>query len=72
MREQTDKPILGILLTHPHTDHYGGLPVFVEAAGGDIPIYAAQATAEDIRTDKQGFIEARNEKKTSLIRLLKR
>ncbi|PSO94859.1 MAG: hypothetical protein BRC48_09765 [Cyanobacteria bacterium QS_9_48_30] len=71
MREQTDKPILGILLTHPHTDHYGGLPVFVEAAGGDIPIYAAQATAEDIRTDKQGFIEARNEKKTSLIRLLK-
>lgn len=60
------------MLTHPHTDHYGGLPVFVEAAGGDIPIYAAQATAEDIRTDKQGFIEARNEKKTSLIRLLKR
>ena len=49
------------MLTHPHTDHYGGLPVFVEAAGGDIPIYAAQATAEDIRTDKQGFIEARNE-----------
>lgn len=61
VRAQTDKPILGILITHPHTDHYGGLPIFVEAAGSDVPIYAAQITAEEMRTDRQNFIEARNE-----------
>lgn len=55
-----DKPILGILVTHPHTDHYGGLPVFAEAAIDNVPIYASQITYNDLETDKQGFIEARN------------
>jgi glyoxylase-like metal-dependent hydrolase (beta-lactamase superfamily II) len=61
IRASSNKPIIGILITHPHTDHYGGLPVFVEAAGVDVPIYASQITADDIRTDRQGFIRARNE-----------
>lgn len=61
IRARTEKPILGILLTHPHTDHYGGLPVFAEAAVGEVPIYASRITQEDMRTDGQGFIEARNE-----------
>jgi glyoxylase-like metal-dependent hydrolase (beta-lactamase superfamily II) len=56
---KSSKPIIGILITHPHTDHYGGLPVFVEAAGCDIPIYAAQITADEIKTDRQGFSKLR-------------
>lgn len=61
IRKSTNKPILSILITHPHTDHYGGLPVFVKAAGKDVPIYASQITYDDIRTDGQGFIAARKE-----------
>ena len=56
-----NKPILGILITHAHTDHYGGLPVFAEAAIDNVPIYASQITYDDFKTDAQGFIEARNQ-----------
>jgi glyoxylase-like metal-dependent hydrolase (beta-lactamase superfamily II) len=59
IRSKSRKPIIGILITHPHTDHYGGLPVFVEAAGRDIPIYASQITADEIKTDRQGFSKLR-------------
>ena len=59
--EQFNKPILGIMITHPHTDHFGGLPVFVEAAGGNVPIYASQITFDSIRSDKRSYIENRNE-----------
>ena len=59
--QQFDKPILAILITHPHTDHFGGLPVFIEAAEGDIPIYASQITYDSIESDEQGYIENRNE-----------
>lgn len=61
IRASTDKSILGIFITHPHTDHYGGLPVFVEAAEDDVSIYASQITYDDMKTDAQGFIAARNE-----------
>lgn len=59
--QELDKPILAILITHPHTDHFGGLPVFVEAAGDDVPIYASQITFESIEDDQRGYIENRNE-----------
>ncbi|MDJ0589843.1 MAG: MBL fold metallo-hydrolase [Pleurocapsa sp. MO_226.B13] len=59
--QQLDKPILAILITHPHTDHFGGLPVFMEAAGGDVPIYASQITYDSIESDERGYIENRNE-----------
>ncbi len=59
--QQFNKPILAILITHPHTDHFGGLPVFVEKAGRDIPIYASQITFDSIESDKRGYIENRNE-----------
>ena len=59
--EAVNKPILGILITHPHTDHYGGLPVFKDAAVDNVPIYASQATFEDLKTDAQGFIANRNQ-----------
>ncbi len=56
-----NKPILGILITHPHTDHYGGLSVFAEAAIDNVPIYASEVTYNDLKTDAQGFIAARNQ-----------
>ena len=59
--QAVNKPILGILITHPHTDHYGGLPVFAEAAIDNVPIYASQITYDDLKTDAQGFIKARNQ-----------
>jgi glyoxylase-like metal-dependent hydrolase (beta-lactamase superfamily II) len=59
--QQFNKPILAILITHPHTDHFGGLPVFIEAAGEDVPIYASQITLDSIQSDERGYIENRNE-----------
>ncbi|MGL5835971.1 MAG: MBL fold metallo-hydrolase [Waterburya sp.] len=58
--QQLNKPILAILITHPHTDHFGGLPAFVEASGKDIPIYASQITFDNIQSDQRGYIENRN------------
>jgi glyoxylase-like metal-dependent hydrolase (beta-lactamase superfamily II) len=43
----TGKPLAGILLTHPHLDHFGGLRTVVSAFG-KVPVYATRATAEAI------------------------
>lgn len=44
----TGKPLAGILLTHPHLDHFGGVRTIVDAFGG-APVYATRATAEGIK-----------------------
>lgn len=51
------KPLSGILLTHPHPDHVGGL-VCVLDAFPDAPGYASPATAEEMRTDASGYLAA--------------
>lgn len=56
--ERTNKPISGIFITHPHTDHYGGLSV-LKAAAPNAPIYAAEITIQSMRDDTRGFNEAR-------------
>jgi glyoxylase-like metal-dependent hydrolase (beta-lactamase superfamily II) len=43
------KPLLGVLLTHSHPDHYGGLGQLV--AGTDVPILAPQGVHDVIRRD---------------------
>ena len=55
LRTKTKKPLLGLLITHDHTDHYGGTPVFMEEAQGDLPIYASAITRLSIKNDAHGF-----------------
>lgn len=60
--KQTGKPIIGIFITHPHTDHYGGLSVFARAAPRGTPIFAAAKTVESMREDNRGFNAARRKR----------
>ncbi|MEV4320232.1 MBL fold metallo-hydrolase [Actinocrispum sp. NPDC049592] len=39
------KPLLAAFVTHPHPDHYNGLPY---VAGEDVPVYATAAVAKTI------------------------
>lgn len=52
LRQRLDalgKPLLAVLLTHSHPDHYGGLTELV--AGDDVPILAHRGVREVIRRD---------------------
>lgn len=60
--QKTGKPIIGIFITHPHTDHYGGLSVFAAATPPNTPIFAAAKTIESIKNDNRGFNKARKER----------
>ena len=55
MREALDtvgKPLLAVLLTHSHPDHYGGLAELV--AGKDVPIVAPEGVIDTIIRDDPG------------------
>lgn len=41
----TGKKLAGVIITHPHSDHFGGLPVLRDEFG-DFPVFAAKGTAE--------------------------
>jgi glyoxylase-like metal-dependent hydrolase (beta-lactamase superfamily II) len=47
--EAIGKPLRGVLLTHSHPDHYGGLTQLV--AGDDVPIVAPQGVHDVIERD---------------------
>lgn len=43
------KPLLGVVVTHAHPDHYGGLVELVR--GVDVPVFATEGVASVIRRD---------------------
>lgn len=57
---KSNKPVIGIFITHSHTDHFGGINAFARAYP-NAPIFASQTTVEAIRTDAQGFIKNRQQ-----------
>ncbi|WP_300057433.1 MBL fold metallo-hydrolase [uncultured Roseobacter sp.] len=64
MRTVSDKPIAAVIITHPHSDHFGGLPVFLDAAeeeGEPAEYYASAWTARSIANDEQGFLANRRD-----------
>ncbi len=46
--EKTGKPILAVIVTHPHPDHYNGTGTLLEGLE-QIPVYATLPTLEGIR-----------------------
>ena len=55
LREITDKPIKAMIITHPHPDHVGGMKLFQDEAGGDIPIYCPDGWQERFEYDASIF-----------------
>jgi glyoxylase-like metal-dependent hydrolase (beta-lactamase superfamily II) len=47
--DELAKPLLGVVITHAHPDHYGGLVELVR--GRDIPVFATDGVASIIRRD---------------------
>lgn len=43
--EQVKSKIRGLVLTHGHEDHYGGLPFILPKIGKNIPLFASRLTA---------------------------
>ena len=50
------KPVLGLLLTHPHPDHIGGMDQFRKAFP-QASMYASQASVDEIKNDTTGYIK---------------
>jgi glyoxylase-like metal-dependent hydrolase (beta-lactamase superfamily II) len=47
--DELGKPLVGVVITHAHPDHYGGLVELVQ--NRDVPVFATAGVAEAIRRD---------------------
>ena len=50
-----NKPILGVIITHPHPDHIGGTAVLLNGTS-NVPIYSTQFTYNIMKNDTGGLI----------------
>jgi glyoxylase-like metal-dependent hydrolase (beta-lactamase superfamily II) len=50
--ESLGKPLLGVIVTHPHPDHFNGVGILCENL--EIPIYATQSTFDNIKAIEAG------------------
>jgi glyoxylase-like metal-dependent hydrolase (beta-lactamase superfamily II) len=50
-----NKPILGVIITHPHPDHIGGTAVLLNGTS-NVPIYSTQLTYNIMKNDIGGLI----------------
>ena len=53
--KKINKPILGIIITHPHPDHIGGTAVLLNGTS-NVPIYSTQLTYDIMKNDTGGLI----------------
>ncbi|HEY9386663.1 MAG TPA: MBL fold metallo-hydrolase [Nitrososphaeraceae archaeon] len=53
--KKINKPILGVIITHPHPDHIGGTTVLLNGTA-NVPICSSQITFDHIKNDTEGFI----------------
>lgn len=58
LQATSSKPVIAIFVTHPHTDHYGGLPVWTEAYP-EAKVYLTATAHRSIREDSKGYNAAR-------------
>jgi glyoxylase-like metal-dependent hydrolase (beta-lactamase superfamily II) len=53
--EKINKPILGVIITHPHPDHINGAAALLNGTA-NVPIYSTQSTFNIMKNDTGGYI----------------
>src|ERR687890_248249 len=53
--KKINKPILGVIITHPHPDHINGAEALLNGTA-NVPIYSTQSTVDIMKNDKGGLI----------------
>ena len=53
--EKINKPILGVIITHPHPDHINGAAALLNGTA-NVPIYSTQLTFNIMKNDTGGYI----------------
>jgi glyoxylase-like metal-dependent hydrolase (beta-lactamase superfamily II) len=53
--KELDKPILGVIISHPHPDHIGGTEVLLNDTT-NVPIYSTQLAYDIMKNDTGGLI----------------
>jgi glyoxylase-like metal-dependent hydrolase (beta-lactamase superfamily II) len=53
--EKINKPILGVIITHPHPDHINGAAALLNGTA-NVPIYSTQLTFNIMKNDNGGYI----------------
>jgi glyoxylase-like metal-dependent hydrolase (beta-lactamase superfamily II) len=52
---ELNKPLLGVIITHPHPDHIGGTAVLLNRTS-NVPVYSTQSAYDIMKNDTGGLI----------------